>query len=46
MVGTALQLSAKVTDKRGKTVTGVTPTWASSDQTIATVSSTGPLTAR
>ena len=44
MVGTALQLSAKVTDKRGKTVTGVTLTWASSDQTIATVSSTGLVT--
>ena len=44
VVGTALQLSAKVTDKRGKAVTGVALTWTSADPTVATVGPSGLVT--
>ena len=38
------QLTATVTDANGKTVSGATVTWATSDATVATVSSTGLVT--
>jgi hypothetical protein len=41
VVGTPLQLVAKVTDRNGKPVNGVALAWASADQAIATVDSAG-----
>ena len=43
-VGIPVQLVATVKDKSGKTVNGIALTWASSAQTVATVSSAGELT--
>jgi hypothetical protein len=43
-IGTPLQLVAQVKDKNGKTVDGVSLTWASADQTVATVNATGLVT--
>ena len=41
VIGGTLQLTASPTDAHGNAVTGLTATWASSDQTVATVSASG-----
>ena len=44
-VGDTVDLSARVLDDDGEEVTGTTVTWSSSDTTVATVSSSGVMTA-
>ena len=44
-VGDTVDLSARVLDEDGEEVTGTTVTWSSSDTNIATVSSSGVMTA-
>jgi hypothetical protein len=44
-VGNTVQFTATAVDSYGKTVSGVTITWATSDGTVATVSNTGLVTA-
>jgi uncharacterized protein YjdB len=44
-VGATQQLSAAVIDQQGQAMPGATVTWASSDQTVATVSAAGVVTA-
>ena len=44
-VGATVQFSATVRDQRGREMTGQSVTWSSSDQGVATVSSTGLATA-
>src|ERR1041384_6770921 len=41
VIGGTLQLSASPVDAHGNAVTGQTATWASSDQTVATVNASG-----
>ena len=41
VVGTPLQLVAQVKDKNGKTVSGISLSWESGDQTVATVNASG-----
>ena len=43
-VGTPVQLAARVTDKSGKTVSGVVLTWSSADPSVATVNANGLVT--
>lgn len=45
VAGTTLQLTATMLDADGNVLTGRTVTWSSSDTTVATVSSTGLVTA-
>jgi uncharacterized protein YjdB len=44
-LGATVQLSAQVLDKKGKVMTGVPISWSSSDDGVATVSSSGTVTA-
>ncbi len=44
-LGLTLQLTAQVMDKKGKVMTGVPVSWSSSDNGLATVSSSGLVTA-
>jgi uncharacterized protein YjdB/Leucine-rich repeat (LRR) protein len=44
-VGATQQLTATVKDQHGSTMTGVSVSWSSSDQSVATVSSSGLVTA-
>ena len=43
-VGTPVQLTAQVTDRSGKAVSGIVLTWSSADPTVATVNATGLVT--
>ena len=45
VLGATVQLTARVRDQNGQTMAGATLTWASSDTSVATVSSAGLVTA-